>query len=64
MYYNIVREKIIYISGSYPTLVLATVMGHLRHTDAKTMFKIIRGQLLPEKMQFENTISLIRFLNF
>ena len=34
-----------------------------RHTDAKKVFKIIRGQLLTDKMRFENTkISHLGFL--
>ena len=51
------------ISGSCPIVVLTTVLGRLRRADPKNMSKnvaklwlnIIRGQLLPEKMRFENT---------
>ena len=44
----------LYIIGSCPILVLTTVLGRLRHTDSKNSVKIIRCQLLPEKMRFEN----------
>jgi hypothetical protein len=64
IYCVIVLKTIIY-NISCPILVLATVislMPDMRHSDAKNDVKIIRGQLLSEKMRVE--ISPDIFLNF
>ena len=65
-YYTIVQEQIIYqqilSEFSFNDCSAPPVSRTLME---KTVFKIIRGQLLPEKMRFENTkISPIHFLKF
>jgi hypothetical protein len=40
----------VYISGPCLILVLTTILGRPRRTDAKNDVKIIMGRLLPEKM--------------
>jgi hypothetical protein len=47
-------NRTLFISRSCLILVLA-VLGRPRHTDAKNIVKNYQGQLLPEKMRFENT---------
>jgi hypothetical protein len=43
------------ISRSCPFLVLTIVLSRPRHADCKNSVKNYQGQLLPEKMRFENT---------
>jgi hypothetical protein len=46
----------LFISRSCPILVLTTVLsGRPCHGDAKNVVNNYQGQLLPEKMRFENT---------
>ena len=56
----------LFISGSCPILVLTTtVPSRLLQPDRKNVVKNYQGQLLPEKMRFENKkFFTIRFLNF
>ena len=58
------------MDGLCPILVLTTtstcrvrttVLGRPRRTDAKNDVKTIRGQLLLEKMRFENTVHQFLF---
>ena len=52
----------VFISGPCLILVSTTVLGRLRHADAKKDVKNYQGQLLLEKMRFENSqISLHTF---
>ena len=56
--YCIIVKSKVFINRSCSILVLTTVLGRLRHADAKNMakngVKNIRRRLLPERMQLEN----------
>ena len=49
------QKSKLFTSGPHPIIVLTTVLIRTRRTDAKNSLQNYQGQVLPEKMRFENT---------